>query len=156
MPLKIRALTRGESNEALSLSSYRSAWVSVSAVGDRLFQNQLRPLSRFEPLSRANEWTDFRTGDTVYLDLGPFPDQVKQQIKNALAKWDFANTNSNNSGVRFNTTVDPWTLPGHPSLIHVAHKVFFNEDGSVDHQSAAEMVTVRTDGVYFTRSDNLF
>jgi hypothetical protein len=97
----------------------------------------------------------FQPGDTVYLDIGPFSDQVKQQIKNALAKWDFANTNKNNSGVRFNTTVNPWALPGYPSLIHVAHKVFFNEDGSVDHQSVAVMETVRTEGILFTGSDNL-
>jgi hypothetical protein len=88
----------------------------------------------------------FEQGDTIYLDLGPFPDNVKEQIKRALGKWDFANTHNNTSNVRFNTTVNPWTLPGHPSLIHVAKKTFFNPDGSVDHTTVAETIAVRWEG----------
>ena len=87
--------------------------------------------SQTNPCPEPSFGKTFEQGDTIYLDMGLFPDDVKQQIRNGLAKWDHANTQNNNSNVRFNTTVNPWTLPGHPSLVHFAKKTFFNPDGMV-------------------------
>jgi hypothetical protein len=88
----------------------------------------------------------FEKGDTIYADIGvDLPDDQQRQIRNALEKWDYANTHNNTSGVRFNTTVSPWTLPGYPSVIHFTNGTLYNPDGTVDRRTVAEVRAVRFD-----------
>jgi hypothetical protein len=83
---------------------------------------------------------------TVYLDMSNSIRNSTQgsQIIAALEVWNQVNQQLG-VPVHFDTTTNPWSVPGQINLIHVWNTTLYDEEGNVDHWTTAQTVPNRYD-----------
>ena len=110
------------------------------------------PLPRAQDPNATNQYA-FPQG-TVYVDIDVTvrgTDEGRQIIA-GLQSWNQQNQN-NGSGVYFDTTTDPWTVPGQINIVHILNTTLTNPDGSVNTRTVGRTVFNRVDSASNTAYD---
>lgn len=134
---------------AVSLIILAPGWVA----SDEVSQAQSSPCPTEKVLR-------FPPATVVYLDINSPArgTNVGTQINNAADKWTAANTNSNASGITFNTSTPLTQVPPSAPVLHVAFEAFTRDAPAVgpDTDTRARMVVNAHDGIYISDATIFF